>query len=117
MSFIRRSAILLAGGLLAMGLAACASRDTPRTAQDALAGSRQDPAVVAACYDEFGQPLQPHPANPALSGDPRCHAPRETVVRRSRSPQSRSSDPVLEEGTISLPRTPVPVPGGIGVFR
>lgn len=108
------AALLLA---LIAGLMACASKDEPRSAQDAMAASkssRQQEAVVvypAGCYDEFGRPARPHSANSSVSGDPACYGRPAPVQQRRRS-VAPASDPMSGVG---LPRTmPLPVPGGIG---
>lgn len=93
-------------------LGACAGRDEPRSAQDAMAAShatnaREQGVYVypAGCYDAAGRPLRP---------DPACQPAGPTRVRGRRGP---AADPVLAPGSINLPSTPVPVPGGIGVLR
>jgi hypothetical protein len=74
----------------------------------------------AGCFDSYGRPLKPDPADLAKSLDPACQPPDSgTLMRGSRSgsPPAPGSGPSMQPGSINLPPMPVPVPGGIGVMN
>lgn len=73
----------------------------------------------AGCFDRYGRPLNPDPANPANSADPSCRPPDSGVVMRGAQPGATSPSagaPSMQPGSVNLPPTPVPLPGGIGVM-
>ena len=86
-----------------------------------LAAPAQSDVYVypAGCFDAYGRPLNPDPAEPARSVDPACQPPdRGAIMRGSRSgAPSAAGSPSMQPGSINLPPTPVPVPGGIGVMN
>lgn len=74
----------------------------------------------AGCFDSYGRPLDPDPANLAKSLDPACQPPDSgTLMRGGRTGSSAApgSGPSMQPGSINLPPLPVPVPGGIGVMN
>lgn len=75
----------------------------------------------AGCFDAYGRPMSPDPANPSYSADPACQPPSSgAVVRGSRSGSGAAparGGPSMQSGSINLPPTPVPVPGGMGVMN
>lgn len=105
-------------GMLAMVLllGACASKE-PRSATDAMAqgGARTQPAAIT-CYDSFGEPIpEEQVAASRRSGQPPCG--EYYVVQRRRAAPSAIRGPSMEPGSINLPRSPIPLPGGFGVMR
>lgn len=72
----------------------------------------------AGCFDAYGRPLDPDPSNPAVSANPDCQPPQaDAAVRGARSGAAPAAGaPSMQRGSINLPPTPVPVPGGIGVM-
>jgi hypothetical protein len=73
----------------------------------------------AGCFDAYGRPMNPDPANPSNSADPACQPPSSgAVIRGSRSGNAAPArgGPSMQPGSINLPPTPVPVPGGMGVM-
>jgi hypothetical protein len=73
----------------------------------------------AGCFDAYGRPLNADPADPSKSRDSGCQPPGGgVVVRGSRgAAASPPGSPSMQPGSINLPPTPVPVPGGIGVMN
>lgn len=106
----------LAGVLL---LSACASKE-PRSAEDAMAQSRARPTSSAVtCYDSFGQPVpEEQVAASRRYGQPYC-GDYYVVQQRRRgvSTPSAGRGTVMEPGSMNLPSSPVPLPGGMGVLR
>lgn len=82
--------------------------------------AQQDVYVYpAGCFDAYGRPLKPDPANPSMSLDPTCRPPGDgAIVRRSRSGAAATPGaPSMQRGSMNVPPTPVPVPAGIGVMN
>jgi hypothetical protein len=73
----------------------------------------------AGCFDAYGRPLNADPADPSRSRDASCQPPSGGVVMRgSRGGAAPSpGSPSMQPGSINLPPTPVPVPGGLGVMN
>lgn len=71
------------------------------------------------CYDSFGQPVpEEQVAASRRYGQPYCGD--YYVVqqrRRGASAPSAGRGTVMEPGSINLPSSPVPLPGGMGVLR
>jgi hypothetical protein len=74
----------------------------------------------AGCFDAHGRPLEPDPANPAASIRRDCRPPEgDTTLLQGSRTGAKPADgaPSMQPGSINLPPTPVPVPGGIGVMN
>ena len=110
----------------ALLLGACATRDQPRTAEDAMAESRarqaeQNRLSSAGCTNEFGDPVYQSPTDQRLNGDI-CH-PRPLIVQQRRTAPSQDQQPAATvqrvPESINLPPAPVPLGGlgGIGILR
>lgn len=106
--------------LLALLVGACATNKEPRSAEDAMAQSRAgSPSSTLTCYDSFGQPIPDEQAVASRRhGQPYCgsYYPAQGQRRRTASP-STGRGPVMEPGSINVPSSPVPLPGGTGVLR
>lgn len=100
-------------------LSACASKE-PRSAEDAMAESpARARSSAATCYDSFGQPV-PEEQVVASRRYGRPYCGDYYVVqqrRRGESTPSAGRGTVMEPGSINLPSSPVPLPGGMGVLR
>lgn len=107
--------------LLAVLLGGCATNKEPRSAQDAMAQSRAgSPSSAFTCYDSFGQPIADEQVVASRRhGQPYCgeYYGVQGQRRRAVAPSAGRRAPVLDPGSITLPPSPVPVPGGLGVFR
>lgn len=99
--------------LVAALLGACASKE-PRSAEDAMARSRAQPSTVT-CYDSFGEPVpEEQVVASRRAGQPPCG--EYYVIQRRRTGPTLGG-PTMEPGSINLPPSPVPLPGGMGVMR
>lgn len=103
----------------ALLLSACASKE-PRSAEDAMAQSpARATSSVVTCYDSFGQPVPDEQvAASRRYGQPYC-GDYYVVQQRRRgvSTPSAGRGTVMEPGSLDLPSSPVPLPGGMGVLR
>lgn len=106
--------------LLALLQGACATNQEPRSSEDAMAQGRAERAPSGiACYDSFGQQIsEEQVAASRRYGQPYCgeYDAVQGQRRRTASP-APGRGPVMEPGSINLPASPVPLPGGMGVLR
>ena len=112
--------------IVTLAMAACASNDEPRTAQDALAGSDSARAAQTGdlhCVDRDGRPVTYDSPSGHYQG--MCHN-NPVIVQRQRAPSSDTSPPASSvpdvqrmPESLQLPPTPVPLGGGggIGILR
>lgn len=110
----------LSAALLSLLIGACATNKEPRSANDAMAKSRTGHSSSAiACYDSFGQQISDEQvAASRRYGQPYCgeYYGVQGQRRRTASPAAGRGQ-VMEPGSINLPSSPVPLPGGMGVLR
>lgn len=106
-------------GMLLVTASGCASNDQPRSSREALASDKnqQRPSLEASrCTDQFSAPICQDANDRRINGDV-CR--RQPVTRRTQR-RIDPAAPVVVPGSVEIPRTPVPVPGGsggIGILR